>query len=473
MNKKLIFHSALTMILGSISAAVCHGQAATTGIAANTVVAEYAPQYWNDPEFVKRFLGSYGFNSLTEPEVTEDEVELFRDLVELIEVDPQAAAIKLQEEMDGDSSAALTFVLANLYFQDGDLDNAEKYYNAAIQKYPDYRRAHKNLGLLYMQQQQLDSASAHLSRAIELGDLDGRNYGLLGYCYLDKEDYVAAESAYRAAILQQPAVNDWKLGLAQALLGQEKYAEADKLFENLIEADPSNPDLWLFQVNTALGMDQPRKAAINIEVVRRIGEVKPASLNLLGDIYMSMGMPDNAVEVYRELLSVEDASRYKEAAMRTARFLVLSGNNQQATRMIDTIEERYPDLSEDDKIALLVLRANVARNQEQADVARKAYADIVERDPLNGEALIELAAYELDAGNPEKAMFLYQSAAKVDGFEFRALLSQARMKVSERKFDEAATLLRAALQYKKDERVIRFLDRVERVASRESQTPSS
>ncbi|MGE9294047.1 MAG: tetratricopeptide repeat protein [Puniceicoccales bacterium] len=464
MNNNLMLKTILAMALCSFGSALAQGQETETVVVSAAPTSAYAQQFWSNPEFIKRFLGSYGFNSQIEPEVTDDEVELFRDLVELIQVDPQAAALKLQEEMDGNSSAALNFVLANLYFQDGDLDNAAKYYSVAIEKFPDFRRAHKNLGLLKMQQQDLAGAAEHLSRAIELGDYDGRNYGLLGYCYLDSEDYVAAESAYRTAILQEPKVNDWKLGLAQALLGQEEYSEAHALFQSLIEADPTNADLWLYQVNTALGMDRAREAAVNIEVVRRLGGVKPSSLKLLGDVYMSLRIYDNAVEVYEELLSQDEKGQYKDAGMRTAKYLTMAGRSEQASMLIETVETRYPDLTEDDQIELLLLKAQVARKEGNDEQAKQAFADIVERDPLNGEALMELASYEQGAGNTAKAMFLYGNAAKVDGFEFKALLSQARIKVSERKFDEAIPLLRTALQYKDDERVAQFLERVERAA---------
>ncbi|MDP0495982.1 MAG: tetratricopeptide repeat protein [Verrucomicrobiota bacterium JB024] len=464
MNKTLILNAALIFSAGLAAIPAVHAQESAAAPQPYPLVEVYAPQFWSDPEFVKDFLGSYGVNPQVEPEVTDDEVKLFRKLVDLIQTDPQAAALRLSQEIDEDSSAALNFVLANLYFQEGDLANAAKYYEAAIAKYPDYRRAHKNLGLLMMQDQDLAGAAEHLSRAVELGDLDGRNYGLLGYCYLDKADYVAAESAYRTAILQEPSVNDWKLGLAQSLLGQEEYSEANALFLSLIEADPSNPDLWLYQVNTALGMDRPREAAVNIEVVRRMGAVKPASLKLLGDIYMSMRMPDKSVEVYEELLAQDEDGSYKDASMRVAKYLAQAGSYDQSAKMIETIENRYPELTEDEQIELLLLQAQIARGQGQDEDAHKAFADIVARDPLNGEALIELAGYEQDTGNTDKAMFLYDCAAKVDGYEFKALLCQARIKVGERKFDEAIPLLRAALQYKDDARVARFLERVERAA---------
>jgi hypothetical protein len=56
----------------------------------------------------------------------------------------------LEKSMNPDGSAALDFILANLDYQNGQLDEAVDYYGRALGKFPDFRRAHKNLGLLHV-----------------------------------------------------------------------------------------------------------------------------------------------------------------------------------------------------------------------------------------------------------------------------------------------------------------------------------
>ena len=121
-----------------------------------------------------------------------------------MKVNLPAATVRLQAATGPDSSAALDFILANLQFQGGDLEAAKATYARAIEKFPDFRRAHKNLGLLLVQQQDFAGGAKHLATAVELGDRGGRNYGLLGYSYINLEQYFAAEVAYRNAIMQEP-----------------------------------------------------------------------------------------------------------------------------------------------------------------------------------------------------------------------------------------------------------------------------
>ena len=138
-------------------------------------------------------------------------------------------------------------------------------------KHPDFRRAYKNLGLVQVQKGDFDNAIKTISKAMELGEVDGRSYGLLGYGYLTQEKYYPAEAAYRQAILMQPEVTDWKVGLARCLLETERYADAIALFDTLLLESPGNADYWLLQGNAYLGKGESLAAAKNLEVVRRMG----------------------------------------------------------------------------------------------------------------------------------------------------------------------------------------------------------
>ena len=119
-----------------------------------------------DPNWQKRFLGSYGFLSGAEPQINATELEMLREVIELMKTNPSAAAAVLKQQTGENSSAALDIILANLEFQQGELADAKKHYRSALEKFPDFRRAHKNLGLLLVQESDFDDALEHLSRAI-------------------------------------------------------------------------------------------------------------------------------------------------------------------------------------------------------------------------------------------------------------------------------------------------------------------
>ncbi len=433
---------------------------------ASLAEAQYQP--WaggaviNDPEWQKRFLGSYGFLSGAEPEINTGELEILREVIDLLKANPRAASAVLEQHVSDTSSAALDFILANLNFQNGELGPAKTRYASAIAKFPDFRRAHKNLGLLLVQEQDFDAALEHLSRAVELGDRDGRNYGLMGYCLINQENYLAAQEAYRQAILAEPKVQDWKLGLARSLLAMEEFAEANALFETLIKENPTDASNWLLQANALVGLERPLQAAENLEAVRLLGKAQSSSLVLLGDIYMNAGMFDLAKSAYVEVIESDQGGSQFSTAYRAADLLVRTRAFDQASEVLETVDRRYAtNLGEDDQLRVLTLKAKIARAQGRKQEAAEVLESIVKRDGTRGDALLELAKYHRDQGNTEKAILLIERAARLEAYEYQALLDHAQLLVSERDYGEAAELLRKALRIKDEPRVQRFLERVE------------
>jgi tetratricopeptide (TPR) repeat protein len=457
---KKIFRSSLVALLLGLTASV-----------ASVASAQFQPwegaSMLDDPEWRKSFVGSYGFLSGAEPQIQQSELELLREVIDLMKVNPRAAATMLGQQVKPDGSAALDFILANLYFQDGQQELARSSYGAALEKFPDFRRAHKNLGLLLVQSKDCKRGLAHLTKAVELGDRDGRNYGLIGYCYIELESYVAAESAYRNAILHQPEVRDWKLGLARSLLAMERHKEAAALFADLIERNPEDTVAWLLQANAFIGLEQPMAAAVNLETVRAMGKAQTSSLALLGDVYMNEGMPELATSAYLEVIERDKGNLQLGTAQRAAQMLIRTRAFDQAEKVLAGIESRYgKQLSQDEQLEVLTLKAKVARARGQEEQAAKLLESIVDRDGTRGDALLELAAYHRDKGNLEKAILMIERAQKVEAFEYQALLDHAQVMVGKRDYAKAAQLLRQALAIKSEPRVEGFLARVEEASRR-------
>jgi predicted Zn-dependent protease len=70
-------------------------------------------------------------------------------------------------------------------------------------------------------------------------------YDLLGDAYTQQKDYAKAEDAYRKAVDEDPDDPGHSHGLAQALLSQDKYAEALEQYTKLSEIEPGTSENYL------------------------------------------------------------------------------------------------------------------------------------------------------------------------------------------------------------------------------------
>lgn len=420
---------------------------------------------WNDPAFQKRFAESYIAETEIEPRVTADEREKMLKVLELISSEKMDEAVKLIEKNRTEAaSAVFDFTLANIYFQKENYDQSSAAYQEAVKKYPKFRRAWKNLSLIYIRQGEYARAIPALTHVITLGGGDGLTFGLLGYGYSSVENHLAAESAYRMAILMEPDTKDWKIGLASSFFKQARYAEAAALCGQLIQKEPNRADLWMLQANAYIGLNKPEQAAENYEFVDRLGKSTSDSLNMLGDIYINRELYELAVSAYVKALQTNPDAK-PDRAIRAAKVLAARAAMDQTGAIIEKINTlRGDQLGTEDKKDLLKLQARIAVAEGSGDEEAKVLEQIVELDPLDGEALILLGQHASRSGDTEKAIFYYERAENLDKYEADAKVRHAQLLIKNGKYDAALPLLRRAQQINPRENVQKYVEQVERIA---------
>ena len=185
---------------------------------------------WDNPQFVDRFLGTYGIDSKKEPQITEEESQVLLQIIEAAQAEDYLGSLNILKESgikaDNSHSPAFDFIAANLNFQLGNLDEAVADYKRAIERFPEFRRAYENLGRLSLQRGEYAEAVTYITAAMELGSTSSDLFGLLAFCYLNAGNPTSALDAYRLASALDPENKDWKVGKAQALLLTEQFALA-------------------------------------------------------------------------------------------------------------------------------------------------------------------------------------------------------------------------------------------------------
>jgi len=498
---------------------------------------------WQDPRFEQQFDESYIADTDVEPRITTLEREVMLEVVEALkagaDLEGEARVAKqneaaqiIRDNYNDASSAVYDFTLGNIYFEQDRLDEAAEAYRTAVSKHRKFRRAWKALGMVYVRQSKWEQAIPVLTKVIELGGGDAITYGLMGFAYSSTNNPVSAESAYRQAILLEPDRPDWKMGLARSFFRQERFADAVALTGKMLETEPDRTDLWMLQANAYLQMGKPMRAAENYLFVEQMGQATPEMMNMLGDIYINQELYGLAVDAYVRALEMSDKAHAEavaaagdqevadkrikpDRALTAARVLTARGELELAGQMIEEIRDRRDEqLATDQKKELLRMEARMAVARGATDEEAEILKQIIEIDPLDGEALILLGqhatskataaiteanlaqaeadnaaeAAEADDATEEqqqeakrlaaeaeraqsrkaelvaRAAFYFERAAAIEKHEADAKVRHAQLLVKTGDYPEALRLLRQAQQVKPRDNVQDYLEQVERVA---------
>ncbi len=433
---------------------------------------QLAAQKWADPTFIDQFLGSYAPLQALEPEFsTEEKIIIKERVLPLFQSNNPVSALPILEELarKDDTTAQIDFLLGSLYLQNNRSAQAEQSLLKAVKKFPNYRRAWKNLSMLYVTSGRAEEAIEPISKTIELGEVNGTLYGMLGVAYMQKEDYLQAESAFRNALLLQPGDKNWKLNLFQVMMFQERFKESNALLKTLIANEPNNPEYWKYQANVYANLGEELQAAEVLEIRDRMGKSDSQSLEMLGSIYYNNQLYDVAYDVYKRAIDGSGA-RY-DSLFNSANALAAVGKYDSAMDLVSRLRSRFASKikeNKEDRLSLLVLEASCLRATDKVDEAAHILEQIVTEDPMNGGALIQLGLYykNLEVPDYQKAITMFERAANVQDFGAQAMVQHGQLLVKMQKYRDAAKILRRAQEIDHNDNVQDFLDRVETAVRR-------
>jgi len=448
--------------------------ATATGLICLASVASLKAQFrtdqafWNQEHIAKAFASSYSIKAKTEPNLSEEEQVAVKQVLDFLQGggEQDEALEMILREIDEESSAALDFIAGNFYAEKGELKQAIRYYDQATEKYPSFLRAFRNSGIMKVKEGRFQAALKDLTKAIELGAKDTTTMGLLGLSYVNTEKYFSAETAYREAIVLDPTVKDWQVGLAKSLLQQRKYTEGIAVIEQILVDEPENEILLSSIADAYLGLDDPETSVAIHEIVDRLGKSSPESLVFMGRIYLSRGLNELSLSYFERAIGKEP-DQDPEVYINIADAMTGRGNYDGALKILERTRSSFASsLSEEDKLWMLRLQAQIALATDQGEKVIPILEELIQRDPLDGQALLLLGEFYSNKDDFEshaRADMFFERAAKVEQWQVRALISHARSYVSRKDYGKAIPLLERAQVLEPQEYIGRYLEQVRKI----------
>jgi tetratricopeptide (TPR) repeat protein len=294
-------------------------------------------------------------------------------------------------------------------------------------------------------------------------------YNTLGISLFTRQQFAAAEAAYRKATELLPAFAEAHYNLGLALASQGRHAAAEAAYRKAIESDP---DFALAYNNLALELSQQQQPAAAEAASRKAIALQPdlaLAHNSLGMALVAQGRYRAAEAACRKAIALQPdlAEAYTNlgnALRGQEQWAAAEAAQRKAIALKPDLADAYSNLG--------TLLASQRRFREGEAAYRKAIA----LEPALAEPYCGLGMTLASQGQPGAAEAAFRKAIERRPDFVVAYLNLARTLMEQAQFDEALTLLQKAhdlmpAQHPLQEQVRPLLERCQRLRTLDARLP--
>jgi tetratricopeptide (TPR) repeat protein len=230
------------------------------------------------------------------------------------------------------------------------------------ERFPDLPEAHYAIAVAASSAGENERALAEARQALALRP-DWQIGALLEAQLLTQKSPADGITSLQRFVDKNPQARDAQLHLARALVSEKRYAEAKRLFEQLLQAYPDNPDV-VFPV-AILALQENDKVLAEAQLKHLITldfPDKSAPYYYLGQVAEESQRADEALAYYQQ---VGPGDHYLPALIRSAAILAKQGKLDDARSQLNAAAARDPQL----RVQLLIAEATLLREANQAAAA--------------------------------------------------------------------------------------------------------
>jgi tetratricopeptide (TPR) repeat protein len=267
---------------------------------------------------------------------------------------------------------------------------------------------HFTLGVLLAAEKQYRAAQLELEKANALQPETFEILYNLGQAYLRASEYPKAELALNRALKLKPDSAEALYLLAQVYSDQKKSVDALDLLVRAHKLAPQNADIIFLLARVSMSQNYFEDAIPLLESGLQIAPKRADLRAALGESYFMSGKTEKAIEEFKALIALEPAAS-------SYAFMGLS------YRHLGRFEE-----------------------------AKKYFQEGMKLDRRNASCLFNMGYIEERQGNHASAETFFQEALKSNPDFSEALLELANLRIANKRFEDAAELLRRYVKVSRD-----------------------
>lgn len=281
--------------------------------------------------------------------------------------------------------------IGHIYDQQGDAQNARKYYQKAIEIQPGSRDALVGMGRLYEKAGDLEQAAGYLKKAMETAGADRDLLVDIGRLFLARGSLEEAVSHISQVLQANPSDMDARRLLGDAYIKQgdmeKAWQEYNTVLDEMIFKGNYNDAVNI--LNAFKEVDPIESSRKLIAIYNQISDADSAVAELLtlAGIFEGSAMPAEALKCYQEALSIRPGN---EAARQGAERM------QKELGVEPEVLEKSPDE--------VLTEADIFLRYGLYDEARKLLEELKLKMPENIDLHLKLKTLYADTSDKEQAV---------------------------------------------------------------------
>jgi tetratricopeptide (TPR) repeat protein len=363
--------------------------------------------------------------------------------------------------------------IGSVYVAQGKLDLAAEEFRAVLRTAPMNRDANYNLGLVLLEQGSPEKAIVHFRRlrpsdidtkfsltraylragriaeglkmATDLSSENKTNVDLhftLGVLLSSEKQYRAGQRELEKANALQPESFEILYNLGQAYLLSGEYSKAELVANRALKLKPDSPNILYLLAQIYTAQKRPVDA---LDILVRAHKLAPQNTDiifLLARVSMTQNYFEDAIPLLESGLQLAPKRADLHAALGESYFM--SGKVQKA------IDEFKQLLALDPSASSYAFMGLSYRHLGRFDEAKEYFEQGLKLDHQNASCFFNLGYIEERQGNHAAAETFFQDALKSNPDYSEALLELANLRIANKKFEEAAVLLRRYVKVSRD-----------------------
>ena len=355
--------------------------------------------------------------------------------------------------------------LGNVYVAQEKFDLAEKEFGQVLRVDPGNREANYNLGLVLMTQRLPAEAIPHFQRVrpadmptrfnlvrayfqagraaegLKLArELSAQKKGdvqlhfTLGVLLAGAAQYPAAQLELEKASALQPETFEILFNLGQVYLQSTEYKKAELVLSRALKLKPDSAETLYLMARV---YSEQTKVVDALDLLVRAHKLAPENTDvifLLARVSMTQNYFEDAIPLLESGVKIAPKRADLHAALGESYFM--AGKTEKAIDEFKVLIELDPSARS------YVFMGLSYRHLGRFDEARKYFEQGLKLDPHNASCLFNMGYIEGRQGNQAAAEKLFQAALRFNPDLSDALLELANLRITDKKFEEAATLLR-------------------------------